>query len=70
MDDLPYLRITASVRFRPRPQFLLRVQQGVAQGGMATVSETVRKAVSEFAIRHYSGRTSLKLAETRVRLRG
>lgn len=53
----------------PRLQVLLRVQQGVTPGGMATVSETVSKPASQsqFAgtVQH-----SLKLAKTRVLLRG
>jgi len=53
----------------PRLQVLLREQQGVTPGGMATVSETVSKpaSLSQFAgtVQH-----SLKLAKTRVLLRG
>jgi hypothetical protein len=37
----------------PRLQFLMRVHQGVAQVGMATVCETVTKPASVRTIRHY-----------------
>ena len=37
----------------PRLQFLMRVHQGVAQVGMATVSETVSKPATVQTIRHY-----------------
>ena len=37
----------------PRLQFLMRVHQGVAQVGMATVSETVSKPASVKTFRHY-----------------
>jgi len=37
----------------PRLQVLLREQQGVTPGGMATVSETVSKPASVRTIRHY-----------------
>jgi hypothetical protein len=53
----------------PRLQFLMRVHKGVAQVGRATVSETVSKPArqTQFAgtVQH-----SLKLAKTRVLLRG
>lgn len=53
----------------PRLQVLLREQQGVTPGGMATVSETVSKPASQsqFAT---TCQYLLKLAKTRVLKRG
>ena len=53
----------------PRLHLLVRLHQGVTQVGMATVSETVSKPASQS---QFAGtvQNSLKLAKTRVLLRG
>ena len=53
----------------PRLQVLMRSHQGVTPGGMATVSETVSKPASQIELAT-TAHNSLKLAKTRVLLRG